>query len=376
MHDRYSQRHEASNTMQRLPRKMNLSLGALAALFTFGTAATAQAQDVNVLRRNQPDYHVVESGDTLYDLSAQYLGDTYEWPKLWAYNPHITNPHWIYPGDIVYLKDAVEVPAESSGKPNRIRQSRQVKSELFVATVGFTTDEEIKYVGRIVASPKQANMLAELDTAWIGFGEDGYTPKERDTMGDSEMTALENPENEVKVGDRFAIVRKVGTITDEGDEEKVVGTKYLMLGTLRVTEIKDKYLDVAEITQSWREIQRGDLLIPYEQQLKQVSPTKADRNMVATVSDVINPIQVIGEHQYAMVNKGAEDGLRPGYRFFAYQRDEGLRPQLEASDDQIPYTLVGQLMIIDVREHFSTAIVIDSKREIFVGDRLEMYEGS
>lgn len=362
--------------MQRLPSKMNLSLGAIAALVMFGTVADAQAQDVNVLRGRLPDYHVVETGDTLYDLSAEYLGDTYEWPRLWAYNPHITNPHWIYPGDIVYLKDAAQAPVEPSGQPNRIRQSRQVKSELFVSTVGFITDEELPYVGRIVASPKQANLLAELDVAWIGFGEDGYTPGERDKMDSSEMSTLKNPEDEVKVGDRFAIVRPVGTVTDDSDDENVVGQKYLMLGTLRVTEIKDKYLDVAEITQSWREIQRGDLLIPYEQQLKQVSPTKADRNMVATVADVINPITVIGEHQYAMVNKGAEDGLRPGYRFFAYQRDEGLRPQQEASDDQIPYTLVGQLMIIDVREHFSTAIVIDSKREIFVGDRLEMYEGS
>ena len=359
--------------MQRLPRKKKMSLGALAALITFGTAFGAQAQEVNVLRR-QPDYHVVEKGDTLYDLAAQYLSDNYEWPRLWGFNPHITNPHWIYPGDIVYLKDAVSSPKGAA--PTRIRQSKQVKSDLFVSTVGFITDEKVPYVGRIVASPKQANMLAELDIAWIGFGSDGYTDKERDGKDDSELTALENPEEEVKVGDRFAIVRPVGTVKDDDEDESVLGHKYLMLGTLRVTEIKDKYLDVAEITQSWREIERGDLLIPYEQQLKQISPTKADRNMVASIIDVINPITVIGEHQYTMVNKGAEDGMRPGYRFFAYQRDEGLRPQEESSDDQIPFTLVGQLMLIDVREHYSTAIVIDSKREIFVGDRLEMYEGS
>src|SRR5439155_20460009 len=41
-----------------------------------------------------PDTHVVVKGDTLWDLSARYYRNAWGWPKLWALNPQITNPHW------------------------------------------------------------------------------------------------------------------------------------------------------------------------------------------------------------------------------------------------------------------------------------------
>src|SRR5574341_1582912 len=42
-------------------------------------------------------YTVVE-GDTLWDLSAKYLGSPGNWPVLWERNRFLTNPHYIYPG--------------------------------------------------------------------------------------------------------------------------------------------------------------------------------------------------------------------------------------------------------------------------------------
>lgn len=42
--------------------------------------------------------HSVVEGDTLWDLSARYLGSPWLWPELWERNRFITNPHYIYPG--------------------------------------------------------------------------------------------------------------------------------------------------------------------------------------------------------------------------------------------------------------------------------------
>ena len=47
--------------------------------------------------------YIVQENDTLWDLSDQVFGDALFWPTLWSYNPQITNPHWIYPGDLIYL---------------------------------------------------------------------------------------------------------------------------------------------------------------------------------------------------------------------------------------------------------------------------------
>src|SRR5262249_52968214 len=50
-----------------------------------------------------PELHVVRKGDTLWDICFLYFNDPWQWPKIWSYNPQITNPHWIYPGDLVRM---------------------------------------------------------------------------------------------------------------------------------------------------------------------------------------------------------------------------------------------------------------------------------
>ena len=45
-----------------------------------------------------PEEYSVEPGDSLFDICDQLLDEPYYWPKLWALNPYITNPHFIYPG--------------------------------------------------------------------------------------------------------------------------------------------------------------------------------------------------------------------------------------------------------------------------------------
>src|SRR5512134_3002323 len=46
--------------------------------------------------------HTVIEGDTLWDLSAKYLGSPWKWQEIWERNRFVTNPHYIYPGiDIV-----------------------------------------------------------------------------------------------------------------------------------------------------------------------------------------------------------------------------------------------------------------------------------
>ncbi len=46
-----------------------------------------------------PERYVVRRGDTLWDVTGRFYGNPWEWPRVWSYNPEITNPHWIYPLD-------------------------------------------------------------------------------------------------------------------------------------------------------------------------------------------------------------------------------------------------------------------------------------
>jgi hypothetical protein len=42
--------------------------------------------------------HTVVAGDTLWDLSAKYMGSPWKWKEIWELNRFVTNPHYIYPG--------------------------------------------------------------------------------------------------------------------------------------------------------------------------------------------------------------------------------------------------------------------------------------
>ncbi len=359
-----------------MKRLAQLMAGGLAAV-ALNSVSVGDASAQLIHAQTPTDYHVVKQGDTMWDVSGSYYGDTFEWPRLWSYNPHISNPHWVYPGDILYLKQ-IDVPTAGANKTNANRANAAEKAHQPVAfgshlsLGGFVTTEDIAYSGRIIGSPKEATMLAEHDTVWVGFGDDGYTKNEKEQVKENDRTALKHDED-IQTGDIFAIVRRDGSIKNgDGDE---IGQKYVVLGSLEITNVSEKQAHTALISQSWQEIKRGDLLIPYERQLKIVQPVQGADDVVARVVDSLHPAFNFGEHQYIYINKGAEDNVRVGNRFFVYQKFEGLDRAGVATDDAIPWQRVGQVLVLDVREKYATAVITDSSREIVVGDRLEMYKG-
>lgn len=135
------------------------------------------------------DAHLVSGGETLWSLALRFLGSADLWPKLWSYNPHITNPHYIYPGETVYLGPSAttiavatiqppEVPAEpdtgapgprqlSDDTPSLRTAARLPPDLLFLRQHGFLEERELREAGRLVASKEQKQMLATLDEAYV-----------------------------------------------------------------------------------------------------------------------------------------------------------------------------------------------------------------
>ena len=66
------------------------------------------------------EVHTVKQGDTLWEVSKQYLKDPFLWPQIWEINSQVRNPHWIYPGDQILIKKMVVMnpaPAEKTPEP-------------------------------------------------------------------------------------------------------------------------------------------------------------------------------------------------------------------------------------------------------------------
>ena len=72
-----------------------------------GPATVAKHWSKNKYPESIPEgaaYHIVEKGDTLWDISDAYLGTPWVWPSIWKDNTaEVANPHHIYPGERIWI---------------------------------------------------------------------------------------------------------------------------------------------------------------------------------------------------------------------------------------------------------------------------------
>ena len=89
----------------------------------------APAREITATNRpgQLPEQHVVKKGDTLTSVCELYFGDPWCWPQLWAENPHVTNPHWIFPGDVLRLRAGAAAArrAQRAGSGMRLTSNRK-----------------------------------------------------------------------------------------------------------------------------------------------------------------------------------------------------------------------------------------------------------
>ena len=338
--------------------------------------------------------YTVQRGDTLWDLSARFLGTPWYWPKVWSYNPQIANPHFIYPGNVVRFLPAgddtagrVELVAPGSGQvapeadleaPRELdglsladmKRPQQIGDGDEVAVVGpykigyvppkgvyarresFVTQRELEQSGRISAAFEEKLLLTVHDRAYARFA----APKA------------------VQLGERYVVYRTERPVRHPVSGE-LFGYKSSIIGAARVVAVDDRAVTI-EVTQAFDPIERGDLLGPWMDKLvKQVQRRPNQRQLsgviVATQQELVTEI---GEHHVVFVDKGREDGVEEGNVFTVVRSGDpyGREPSTVQHDPALPIESVGSLMVVDAQQTSSAALVVRSLRELYVGDRVEM----
>jgi hypothetical protein len=313
-----------------------------------------------------PDYHVVQEGDTLSGICAYYYGDMYLWPKVWSYNPHITNAHWIFPGDRVRLTDPYESVEGSAEQGDGLGFADSYDPRVgspqtyLLERYAFIDEEELDKSMEITGGADAAIMMGTLDTAYVGF----------------------KPEYPPIPGERLSVYVKKTPVYDidvKGKKQKHkkgkrIGWLVEVVGEVYVREVADKSA-AAEIVESVQPVERGQRVGELKTRFTRVAPTANEVTINGLVVETIRNHTISGESQFLVVNIGAQDGIRRGNTMEVVQKGDAYTPDHrlhQPYDKGHPRRVLAHMLVLQVEGDSALTVVTYSTREIVVGDHVEI----
>jgi hypothetical protein len=336
-----------------------LCLSLCGVLFTVIMIAPVIAQenyDISIVDDESvhvPDEYEVEEGDTLWLISQEFFQDPWLWPNLWALNPHITNPHWIYPGDLIRLK----------WNP---RIQRNNNNDLALKPVGYSAD-----LKKVVQKVINKGMIVESKSPKIGILVASPEAKTNLATGDIAYIKIEDI-SRLQLNQRLSIYRPTQNVIHP-DHKKVVGQKVLLVGTVEVIEKGSRNrLVKVKIIQSHQEIERGDLIVAEVPSLVEINPVKNLVDLEGVILDGLQDFSEFAQHHVIFLDVGQKDGVQIGNRLSVIRQGDGLLRLNEKDDREMPIEAIGEVLIIATQQQTSTALITRSKLELRKGDQVLM----
>ena len=304
--------------------------------------------------------HTVQNGDTLWGICETYFGDPYVWPRIWSYNPEITNPNWIYPGDTLWLVPPTTgmLASTESAQPDavRIAAARQQADAILTRNRGFVDSKILEQSGVVSGAQKEITLLSQYDEAYVEF---------------------EN-NKDIQVGDEFAAFRVLKEVNATDDSGTEVGKLVEIMGAVRVTSF-DKKNRIARVVidESLHPIERGTMIGPVHRRFDLVPSQTNKQELKGTVVAHLDPTLLFSQHQIVFVDKGHKDGVREGNRFFVIKKRDFYRESMEEDDasDEYPFEVLAELRVLETRPQTSTCLVTGATRALEDGVEVEMVKG-
>ena len=321
------------------------------------TPAPAPAPVVRLNPRH-PDRYVVKKGDTLWDISAMFLRDPWYWPEIWYANPQVSNPHLIYPGDVltlVYIDGRPRLVLERGGREKLEPRVRAEALEEAILTIPYD---------RIAAFLSQAAVI-ERDAAdrapYILTSRRGH------------IVHAAQSEVYVRGGD-FAVdqdhsVLRIGDRLRDPDSGEVLGYQGQYVGQGRIVRVGDPatmYLTATE-----REALNGDKLFPVETDFPlRFVPRAPEQAVEGSIIHVFDGVSMVSSYQIVTLNRGSSHGLAPGHVLAVWQAGERVADRFGGGKAQLPDEYAGYLMVFKTYEKLSYGLIMQAQNEIRVLDKV------
>jgi hypothetical protein len=319
-------------------------------------------------------YYIVVKGDTLWDISARFLGNAYLWPQIWDQNKYITDAHWIWPGDPLILPKLAMV-AERAGAEGAAGTPEGAAGEGEAGAAGAggaagaagaaltpVTEETTLQCADYVVSDGEDKSLVVVGSEQ---GSDKVALAERD------IVYLNKGSNSgVKAGEIYSLHHESYAVRHPGSGRKL-GTKIETTGWVQVILVHENSA-IAVVEESCADIHAGEYLKPFEKvnvplvvrrpAANRLTPPTGKLNQY--VVDIAGNATIAAEGHLVTIDAGSEAGVAPGNVFSIYRINYPSVPS--------PRNVIGELTVVAVRDRTATAKVTYSSDAVMVGDQIEL----
>ena len=351
-----------------------IMVGALLLGFSQISQVMAQEPTPSGATDQETYVHVVVKGDTLWDICEGLYGTPWVWPKVWQLNPHITNPHWIYPG--TKLRVYYEIPKgfetvtaieESAPKPELEPEVTPTPTPTppppplppkaptltfsEIDQVGFITPFRPKGDGVILGEERQRKLIGAADKIYLQFQKSAETQK----------------------GDRF-FVFATSEIIKHPVTNQDVGYLNTILGVVEVTEVSAEFAKALVIS-SYGSLSPGDKLMPYKKRSGEITleagAEPIEGNIILSTGDSF----LIGDRQIVFIDLGEADDIKAGNRFEVYQEPKVAGPFASEAKYILSAEPIGELLVLAVEQETAAALVTRALHEFTPGERIRLKTG-
>lgn len=187
------------------------------------------------------------------------------------------------------------------------------------------------------------------------------------------------------VGTEFSLVRsakelmRIKWYEGQGSSVRSLGWAYEDVGRVKIVSVTP-HGAIAQVTFACTAVRTGDIAVPYQPRtIPQYTPSgKPDQfsfpngKLAGTLTAGVDNTAYFGEGSRAYINLGQSDGVSPGQRFRIFHI---IRESASAGFRTMPETpreTTGELVVLSTQEKSSVVMVVNSSREIALGDGIEL----
>ena len=319
-----------------------------------------------VMKGTAPKRYKVRKGDTMWDIANKFLKNPWFWPEIWDKNQRITNPHLIYPGDVLYIYSG---PRQVRGKDTVTIKDRMIPQIRVERTGGV--GEPISTLAPFLAFPRIMSD-GEINNA-------PYLVKGQDTN----MLMVEDKNIYIKnfrgrAMERYAVFSKGKEVVDPETGHKF-GYEVNFGSHIQIDKVGP--ISTAKLLNMKREVRAGHRLFNIEKQEHNLkAPMQIPRHKVrGSVMGLYDASLLSGKGMVITINKGKRNGIKLGYMLGVYKPSHttldpyptSKKGYVSVTDKvRIPPERAATAVVFSVSDRFSYALITKSDHEVRNGYKI------